>query len=444
VPLLAALYPILSGARITVHDALSTYGLGKGLFGRSLIDRLVEEVTTAIRAMSRPIRISLRNTFRRKGRLLLTLSTLTLGGAIFVAVLSVHASLLTTLEDALTYWNYEIEIDFAHSQRITAIEREAMSIPGVADAESWTGNTARRMRPDGHEGPNIYVLGAPADTNLIQPNLIEGRWLLPDDNNAIVLNTEVMKEEPDVKVGDDILLTIEGREQSWRVVGVVQGIMTGRIAYANQPYFARVIRYVGRSGGVQIVAEPPGDASNNGASKHDSDFQSELARRIKAHFDSRGMQVRSFETTASIRENIQYQFGIIVIFLSIMAVLIAVVGGLGLMGTMSINVLERTREIGVMRAVGASDGSVIKVFIVEGIFMGVLSWMVGVIVALPIGKLLSDAVGVAFLESPLNYTFSAKGTLLWLAIVLVLAALASILPAWNASRLSVREVLAYE
>jgi putative ABC transport system permease protein len=444
VPLLAALYPILSGARITVHDALSSYGLGKGIFGRSLIDRLVEEVTTAIRAMSRPIRISLRNTFRRKGRLLLTLSTLTLGGAIFIAVLSVHASLLTTLEDALTYWNYEIEVHFSRSHRIAAIEREAMSIPGVADAESWTGNTARRMRPDGHEGPNIYVLGAPADTNLIQPTLIEGRWLLPDDENAIVLNTEVIKEEDDVKVGDEILLTIEGREGTWRVVGIVQGIMTGRIAYANQPYFARVIRYVGRSGGVQIVAEPPQGASSNGASKHDPDYQSELAKRIKAHFDSRGMQVRSTETTASIRENIQYQFGIIVIFLSIMAVLIAVVGGLGLMGTMSINVLERTREIGVMRAVGASDGSVIKVFSVEGIFIGVLSWLVGAILALPIGKLLSDAVGVAFLEAPLNYTFSTRGTLLWLAIVVILAALASILPAWNASRLSVREVLAYE
>jgi len=65
-------------------------------------------------------------------------------------------------------------------------------------------------------------------------------------------------------------------------------------------------------------------------------------------------------------------------------------------------------------------------------------------VLLPIGKLLSDAVGAAFLEAPLNYTFSTKGTLLWLAIVVILAALAGILPAWNASRLSVREVLAYE
>jgi putative ABC transport system permease protein len=283
------------------------------------------------------------------------------------------------------------------------------------------------------------MLGVPADTSMIQPTILEGRWLLPEDNNAVVVNTEVLKEEPDIKVGDDILLTIEGREQSWRVVGLVQGVMTGRIGYVNYPYFARYVRYVGRASDVQILGNPP-----EGVSRNDSEFQSDLARRVKEHFDSRGLQVRRTETTASIRESIEYQFGVIVIFLTIMAVLIALVGGLGLMGTMSINVLERTREIGVMRAVGASDGSVIQVFIVEGIFIGVLSWFVGSVLAFPIGKVLSDSVGTAFLEAPLTYTFSVKGALLWLVIVVVLSALASILPSWNASRLTVREVLAYE
>jgi putative ABC transport system permease protein len=451
VPLLAALYPIFSGARITVHEAISSYGLGKGLFGRSLIDRLVEEVTTAIRALSRPMCLSLRNTFRRKGRLALTLSTLTLGGAIFIAVLSVHASLLTTVDDALTYFNFDIWVAFTHSHRIAKIEREAMSIPGVADAESWAGNTARRVRPDGHEGPNIEIIAPPADTNLIQPTVLEGRWLLPDDENVIVINSEVLKEEPDIKVGDEILLKIERRETTWRVIGIVRGVLTGPIAYANQPYFARVVRFVGRSGGVQIVAEhpegtkhPEGTEHPEGTVQHDPAFHSELAKRVKEHFDSRGLRVSSTETMSSVREDIEKTINIIVSFLAIMAILIAIVGGLGLMGTMSINVLERTREIGVMRAVGASDGSVVKVFMVEGLFIGVLSWLIGAVLALPISKLLSDAVGVALTDAPLSYTFSTKGALLWLGIVLILAAMASFLPAWNASRLTVREVLAYE
>jgi putative ABC transport system permease protein len=126
-----------------------------------------------------------------------------------------------------------------------------------------------------------------------------------------------------------------------------------------------------------------------------------------------------------------------------MAVLLAVVGGLGLMGTMSINVIERTREIGVMRAIGASNRAVLQIVMVEGMLVGGLSWCVGVLVALPISKLLSGAVGIA-LQTPLSHVFSMLGVLLWLGIVVVLAALASFLPAWSAARVTVRDVLAYE
>jgi len=325
VPLLAALFPVLSGARISVYAAITSYGLGRGRFGRGWFDRLLLGRRTPTHSLalsggglgrglgvpssvgsrrssltlSRPMRISLRNTFRRKGRLALTLSTLTLGGAIFVAVLTVHASLLKTLDEALTYWNYEIEVSFAHTHRVDEIEREALSVPGVAAAESWNGNTARRQRPDGHEGPNLYILGVPADTTMIQPVLLAGRWLRADDTNALVVNTEVLDEESDIQVGDEIVLKMEGREGTWRVVGVVQGILTGRIAYANQPYFARAVRFVGRAGGVQVAAAPPGDTS-----KEDAAFQLELGNRLKEHFDERGMRVRAANTTAALRENI--------------------------------------------------------------------------------------------------------------------------------------------
>jgi putative ABC transport system permease protein len=82
--------------------------------------------------------------------------------------------------------------------------------------------------------------------------------------------------------------------------------------------------------------------------------------------------------------------------------------------------------------------------LVEGLLIGALSWLIGAILSLPISKLLSDAVGVALTDAPLSYTFSANGALLWLGIVLILAAMASFLPARSASRLTVQEVLAYE
>jgi putative ABC transport system permease protein len=131
-------------------------------------------------------------------------------------------------------------------------------------------------------------------------------------------------------------------------------------------------------------------------------------------------------------------------FLLIMAILLAGVGGIGLMGTMSLNVLERTREIGVMRAIGASDGAVLKIVIVEGVLIGWLSWVVGAVVAFPLSKTLSNIVGMVVMNTTLNYTYSTGGLMLWLGVVTVLAVLASAWPARNASRVTVRDVLAYE
>ncbi len=122
-----------------------------------------------------------------------------------------------------------------------------------------------------------------------------------------------------------------------------------------------------------------------------------------------------------------------------MAILFAAVGGLSLMGTMSLNVLERTQEIGIMRAIGASSGIVIQVVVLEGISVGVVSWLLSIILAYPLSKAISIVVGLNFIKIPLTYIFASSGILFWLIIVVLLAALASYLPARNASRLSVRE-----
>jgi putative ABC transport system permease protein len=82
--------------------------------------------------------------------------------------------------------------------------------------------------------------------------------------------------------------------------------------------------------------------------------------------------------------------------------------------------------------------------IVEGVLIGMLSWAIGALLALPLSILFSDAVGMAFLQMPLDFVFSLRGMAIWLGVVVLLAALASFLPAWNAARLTVRDVLAYE
>jgi len=435
VPILASLYPFVANLRLTAAQAMSTYGMGRGRFGAGWIDRLLSGANLwfARRVLMRPWLLSLRNTFRSKGRLALTLITLTLASAIFVSVFSVRASLFRTVDDILRMWNFDTWITFARPYRVAEIEQLALQVPGVVETDSWIQTSARRVRPDGSEGGMIYMFALTADSELAAaPSIVQGRWLLPEDDNALVVSTNLLQEEPDLQLGDEIVLKIQGRERPWRVVGVSKGFLFP-MAHANYPYVARITGRAGRA-----------DAALVATQHHDQAYVIRSASVLETHFERHGLRVSNTQTVAAERAEVDVAYGIVISLLLIMAVLLALVGGLGLMGTMSINVLERTREIGVLRAIGAPNRGVAQVFIREGLAIGVLSWLFGSLLALPLSKLLSDAVGIPLSGAPLTFSFSMAGVWLWLGVVVALSALASFLPARNASRLTVREVLAYE
>ena len=109
----------------------------------------------------------------------------------------------------------------------------------------------------------------------------------------------------------------------------------------------------------------------------------------------------------------------------------------------TLNVLERRREIGVMRSIGASSWRVIRLYIGEGILLGVLSWLIALPLSIPAAYGMATQ-GLSFaLNAQLSYRFSPEGALIWLVIIIILAVFASTLPARSASRISVRESLTY-
>ena len=210
-------------------------------------------------------------------------------------------------------------------------------------------------------------------------------------------------------VGDELVLEVEGRQQPWVVVGIAQ-VLSGPPnvipAYVNYPYFAEFTRTVGRGDSAQILLND-GSPENINA----------MVDVIQAALDEQGMNVASIFTIERLRRITGGFFDVIVYLLLAMGVLIASVGALGLMGTMSTNVLERTREIGVMRAIGASDGAVLRIVIVEGILIGLISWAIGGALAFPVGAALSNAVGLVLFQTQLPYTFAASGVITWLGVV---------------------------
>jgi len=437
VPLLAALWPVWRGTSMTVQMALNDYGIG-GIQPQGWIDRWVDAGLERLKRLPRPVLLSLRNTFRRKGRLALTLLTLTVAGTMFMAVFSVRSSLYATLDQALNYFHYDMSVEFAQSYRANRIEQEVLAVPGVKAVESW-GKTSGRILKDKRkeseveDSKNVSILAPPVDTKMIQTQLVEGRWLLPNDESALVVNTDVLNDNPQLKVGEPAVVMVGSRKLQFTVVGVVKGTLTGALAYAPYDWLTGAIQETGRARSVQVMTDST-----------DPKEQSIVGRSVEEHLKKDKLRIASTEVTWEQKELIRSQFDIIIIFLLIMAVLLAVVGALGLTGTMGINVLERIREIGVMRAIGACSLDIGKVFVVEALCIGFISCLMGTILALPVAAFLSYQVGVMFLHNPLEFSFSFLGVGIWLGLSTILSVMASLVPAWKAAQLSVRDVLSYE
>ena len=267
----------------------------------------------------------------------------------------------------------------------------------------------------------------------VRPVVEEGRFLVPGDGNALVVTRNFLDDETDVRVGDRITLRSKGREAEFTLVGIVQSPTQRPFLYAPSTALDTLTRDAGKAGILMLVTE-----------RQDAAGQRDTGAAVRDTLDRAGMEVAQVQTRSEIRASIDTLFTTMLLFVSVMALLLGVVGGLGLAGTMTMNVVERSREIGVMRAIGARDSAVLAVFMIEGLLIGFLAWLIGVIVSLPISKILSDALGESFVQRPLAFTPAIDGILAWLVVVAVLALVASFLPAWRATRLAVREVLAYE
>lgn len=430
VPLIAAFFPIRRGVATSVYEAMNEQGSGD-INGR--FNKLVTRISQTLLYYSRPLQMALRNAVRRKGRLLLTVLTLTFGSAIFISVMSVHASLLGALDDALVYYAFDDQVYFIDAVDSDEAEQVALSVPDVVQVETWIQGDAQRLS-DGRASMAFALLGLDSDLQTIKPEIVNGRWLQPDDTNAIVLDSLVLSREPDIQLGDTVTLKIDGLQSEWVVVGFSKGVLTeDGVGYANRNYLAQKIGLVGKANGLTIVSQA-----------HHATAQFELDLALREQFKAAGFAIATTNITSDIRDGIQFEFNLIIYMLVGMAILLSLIGIMGLSGTMSLNVLERTREIGIMRALGASNKMIRRIIIGEGVSISVMSWFFGSLLAYPLGKLLSDVVGNEVLESALPYHFATYWVIYWLLLIACMATFSSYWPARSAARLSVRETLAYE
>jgi len=366
----------------------------------------------------------------------LTIFTLTVAGAVFIAVFNVRDSLDSVIVQLLQHFVGDVTVDFRRPYRVSEIEQTLLEIPGVKGVEGWTAAAGEVWDENDALVTNLSIVAPPQATQLLDLKLAAGRWLLPNEERAIVVSDTIYNFYPGLKLGDSLRIKLPGRRvEQWQVVGIFPflALFGDPIAYANFEFIAERTHLSNQASSYRIITKA-----------HDVASQQALTRRIDRYLADRNFAVQSVQSGYLLRAKARLALDTLIIFLLIMAILTAFVGSIGLTGTMSINVLERTREIGVMRAIGAVDFVIMQSVTIEALVIGVITWVLAIGLSFPISDFLLKIIGESIMNSPMALNFTPLGILLWLAVVIALSVFASIMPARNAARLTINEVLAYE
>lgn len=438
-PVLASIAPLWTGARITVREAISSYGLRADA---TPLERLLAKV----HFLPALLVLTLSNTFRHKQRVILMEISLVLSGLIFMAVMTMQETINYTYGDLLSsIRRFDVNLATEHPERIDRLQGIAHRLPGVRTVEVWNeenGNLRLASQPSSSNDKLIAVFGVPLPTELYGPQMLAGRWLQPGDGNVVVLSQKLV-EEADVAIGDLVTLQIGvDHKSSWKVVGVSFDPLITLSAHVPRDALARMQHELNRANAIWVQAQ------NNDAQNNDSADLLELAQQLRSVYTDQRIRLQAVsvfgnDTSVEIFERCKAQLTVLLTLLTTMAVLSSGVGSLALSGVLALNVLERRREIGLLRAAGAQSSAIFVQFIGEGLILSWLSWLSALPLSIPAGRLIVDSLSKV-LDVELVYHYTPAGPLIWLGTVTILAIAAGILPARAASRVSVRESLAYE
>ena len=296
--------------------------------------------------VSRPLLLSLRNAFRKRQRMMLTLLTLATGGAVYIGALNLKQSVRGAVDLLFGVQQFDLSVRLARATTPDSIERAIAAVSGVARVEAWSAARASVTHPDSTSS-NVFPISAPTPgTRMLRHDIVGGRWLHERDGRALVVNQRLLDDEPSLHVGDSVALNIGGKIALWQLVGVVTS-GTSPTAYAPRNTIA-AMTLQGRVDRVVVASTARTAAS-----------QLELMQRIRGALTDGGFVVESGQLMIEQRRVIEDHLLMVASFLGAMSQLMIVVGGLALASTMGMAVLERTREIGVMRAIGARHGAIV-------------------------------------------------------------------------------------
>jgi putative ABC transport system permease protein len=438
IPLMAAAVPVARGSRISIKKALDNYGVSQKYSGnKSWMIRLSQ-----IGYFSETFRLCIRNVFRQRSRLTMTLGLLATGGAMFMTALNVSEAWETNLKRIYDQRLYDLEVRLNDVTATNNILKKIDAIPGVTHAEGWGYSATSFVKENAFEITNTYpdkghgsfaMLALPVPTKLLRPTVMQGKWLTTSASNDVVLNQLGRSLLPGVKIGDEVSLSLDGKPTMWKVAGFTEDVGSGATAYVSHEVFAKLTNTPGQATMLRVAYA---DRSRQNATSKNHE--------IEALLEKENISVSSTIPVWLLHNAIAAHMKVLVNSLMAMAILMAIVGTLGLMSTMSMNILERTREIGVMRAIGATPKRIRNLVVWEGLLIGAFSIFVAFAFSIILSSAMGRFIGNMAFRTPLSLTISILAVCTWVLIIVIGSYAASFFPARRASKITTREALAYE
>ena len=442
VPVLAALFPLWNGTRVTVREALSAYGIDNGQ-RRGAQSRLGQRLTW----VSQTTWLGLRGLFRKRWRAALSLTTLSLAAACFLVVQTATASVNDTIGAVRAPLAADMTVNFKAPTYFSKIQPQLQALPNVGGVERYGATNASTS------WGTLQVAGYDPETRLYHYQLTSGRWFEDGETNVVLLSDAALAKTG-LALGDTITLTNNfgaTTELTLTIIGTVkQSIdVLGWIGAAILPV-ETLYQLKGVSGADSSQASSAQIII--GARDRSLDAVNQLAAQVSgvvnpggASSDDPGYYSGANGTIDTIHEYVtrrQANAYLLYYLLYALALVVGVVGALGLANALVTSVLERRREIGLLRAMGASGRRVAQVFWVESLSLGALSWLIGAALGLPLAWAFVQTF--AWTVMPVDFSLDPLAFAASLVAVLVIATIASVAPAWRASRLRIATALRYE
>ncbi len=331
------------------------------------------------------------------------------------------------------------ENDWQELRKLSFVQYSSPILRGLAPVEYREGSAQLFVMGFTPEYTKVY-----ASTGI---DIESGRTLREGERGVAVLGYSIANEvwgtpknRKKMRVGDTFLIS----NKTYTVIGIMKksggGITSIADAGIYLPYEdARdALPAFSANGKVSEIDIKVKKGFSMNAAENEIKRVLDIRHRIKIE-DERDYRVQTSEQVQSIVGNIT---GLLTAFLGLIAAISLLVGSIGVANTMFMSVLERTREIGILKALGAGETVIRSIFLIESGLIGIVGGAIGVIISYVLAKLLEALASLAGVGLPLNITIEL--VTFAIAVSFFTGVLAGYFPARRAARMNAVDSLRYE